>query len=229
MVAYLTAKCCGIVNYREPPAGPPPPENRSPHYVVAAPSEDIMHLIVFDHEIAVPVEEVEGKWKAARKGECGVGCLVLYDSLTDRFHVYDASTIEQGIQHLNLADVLVGFNSLDFDTPALEGFSGIAITPTQYDILIEIKAALGTDFAKGYKLNEVAKRTIERGKSGHGASAPILFKEGRHAELIDYCIADVALTRDLYRFIEENGYVITPGGDRLELTPPDEVYKWLNL
>lgn len=171
-----------------------------------------MHTVVFDLEIATPIEELPGGWNDARQGEAGVACVCLWDSNTERFHVYDSHSIEKCIEHLNSAELIVSFNGRNFDVPALEGFSGLEIYAEHYDILDEIWKAAGKK-VKGYRLGEVAPRTIGLGKDDLGAGAPILYRQGRHGELIDYCINDVHITKELFEFIREHGYVISPDPD----------------
>ena len=48
-------------------------------------------------------------------------------------------------------------------------------------------------------------------KTGNGATAPLLYQDGRLAELIDYCIEDVRIEKTLFEFIARYGYVIRHG------------------
>lgn len=180
------------------------------------------------------IEEIPSGWDGARRGEAGISCVCVWDSSTERFHVYSAKPFDEAnemgiwdqgdlddcLAHLNSADLLVGFNSIDFDTPALQSVSGCDILPEQYDILREVWRALGKR-QKGFRLNDLCKRHGIGEKTETGESAPKLYKSGRHGRLIDYCINDVHLTLKLARLIEQQGYVETPEGEQLLVRRPD--------
>lgn len=179
-----------------------------------------MHILTWDLEIAKPVESLPNGWEDARSGGAGISCLVIYDNQTQRYHLYDSHTLDAAVDHLNSADLIVGFNTLGFDTGVVLGVTNRHITARQYDILHEIWAAIGRRL-KGYKLDDVAQRTIQLGKSGTGEFATALVAAKRWAELFDYCIGDVHITRLLFNHIVQHGWVYTPDMDTLFLDPPD--------
>src|SRR5689334_11647100 len=129
-------------------------------------------------------------------------------------------TLDDCIDHLNTADCIVGFNSVEFDIPCLEGASDRDITSLAYDILQDIWAALG-EKTKGYGLGAVCQRTLSIEKNGNGERAPKLYQEGRYAELIDYNIHDVHMTRKLANFIRTYGHIIDVEGNPLALPALD--------
>jgi DEAD/DEAH box helicase domain-containing protein len=45
-------------------------------------------------------------------------------------------------------------------------------------------------------------------KSGDGLQALAWWKEGRIQEIVEYCRMDVQLTRDLYLYGRQNGYLL---------------------
>lgn len=182
------------------------------------------HVVVLDLEIARPIDSDPDGWAAARRGDLGVSAVVIWDSLTDRPHVYDERTINAAMEHLNSADLIVGWNIQDFDIPCLEGFTETLVDVPQYDILQKVWESLGSRFLKGYKLGDVAQRTIDRKKSGNGESAPKLASLHRYAELFDYCINDVSITKELYNFILDNGYIVGTDGGQVQIEPPAETW-----
>lgn len=178
-----------------------------------------MRTLFWDIEIRLSPDEVPDGWEGARRGECGVSCVAIYDSETGRFHVYDEHDLERCVEHLNEAELLVGFNTLEFDTPALQGAAGLDIFPDQYDILHEVWKALGTR-VKGYKLDDICQRLDLGRKNSNGEFATQLYRKGRFGRLFDYCIQDVHLTKSLSNYIEENGYITGPDGQFLHLPRP---------
>ena len=175
-------------------------------------------VLTWDLEIRHPVHQVGG-WHSVRNGEAGVSILVIKDTETGRPHFYDDHNLDAALAHLNSADLLIGYNSIDFDTSVVQSITGECIIAPQYDILASIWSALPSRH-KGYKLTEVAERTLGRGKSGNGAFATTLVAEGRWADLVDYCANDVYLTAALYNHVIDKGWVLTPDGSELWLPEP---------
>jgi len=98
---------------------------------------------------------------------------------------------------------IIGFNSKSFDDNLCKA-NGINIETT-YDLLEEIRiAAFGSplwqDTPKGhsYSLDAIA-RANGYAKTGSGAMAPMLWQEGKHQKVIDYCINDVKLTVEILK------------------------------
>lgn len=170
---------------------------------------------MWDLEIAKPVKK-ERDWDAAKCGKHGISSLVLYDNLTERYHLYDENTLERAADHLNSADLLVGFNNSEFDRPCFQGYTGLALLPPDYDLLAVVWSALGKR-QTGWRLGTICEHTLGEGKINHGASAPHLYAEGRFGELFDYNLHDVYLTRKLYNHIVL-GNAISNGKRELEIT-----------
>ncbi len=173
-----------------------------------------MNVIVFDLETRESPPEVG--WKNFAAQQISYGCAWL--SSCDEFRLYGEDTIHKLAEDLHAADCIVGFNVLDFDLPLLkatlervtDGRASLdieAMRPKVYDILADIRKALGTQFAKGWKLDQVAESNLTCKKNGDGAMAPELWKAGRHAELCTYVLQDVKVERELWRHVLEHGMV----------------------
>jgi hypothetical protein len=112
------------------------------------------------------------------------------------------------------ADLIVGFNSLSFDDKLLKA-NGISIT-TDFDLLCEIREAVGMPrhYVKGvtrggYNLNNLARTNLGVVKTGTGELAPMLWQDGFCQQVIDYCLNDVKLLKQLYfRFVK--GRMVDP-------------------
>lgn len=179
-----------------------------------------MRVVTYDIEIADDPTTSPTGWEGARRGDCGLASMVLYDTNTGRYHVYDRSTLANGVAHLNAAGLLVSFDGLAFDTPVLEHLAGESILPPQYDIMAKVRDAMDAEYGRwrpGSKLGQLCRRTIGLEKSGHGEHAPKLYHEGRYAELIDYNLNDVFLTRVLFNHIMDHGFVVMPCGESIDL------------
>ena len=72
---------------------------------------------------------------------------------------------------------------------------------------------------KGWKLDQVMKGTFGVGKIGNGADAPKWYQAGQIHKVINYCVDDVALERDLAAFVDRFGYMIGQGGEKVQIVP----------
>jgi DEAD/DEAH box helicase domain-containing protein len=105
---------------------------------------------------------------------------------------------------LEKADVVIGFNIDNFDMPTFIPYynADIKKIPT-LDVLTRIKDSAGHRI----KLDTVARDTLGIGKSGDGLDAIKYYNTKQWDKLEKYCIQDVAVTRDVYDFGLQKGYV----------------------
>lgn len=159
-------------------------------------------FVVFDLETQRSAQEVGG-WHNARKMGVSVG--VVYDSALDDFLVFRDDRMDELVQALRQADLVVGFNSLRFDYEVLRGYTkfDFSTLPT-LDMLDHIKARLGVRLS----LDTLGSATLNAAKTADGLQALEWWKQGRMEEITRYCTADVAITRDLYLFGRDNGYLL---------------------
>ena len=190
-----------------------------------------MDHIVVDVEIKKTIEETEGGWNATDK--LGVAVAVVYEYTSDRFRVFGDTQSELLAlrQRLLCADRISGFNIWKFDFPVIFGLPGrervTSLLPKTNDLLRRIWQSLGLDpdsFSRahgGWGLDAVVRGTLPGapGKIANGAMAPIWYQAGRWGEVVNYCVDDVTLERDLTNFIDQNGFVINGNtGQRLDIT-----------
>lgn len=104
---------------------------------------------------------------------------------------------------------LIGWNIVGFDIPVYEGDSDAGpVRPSQpaypfevFDLMLACQRRLG----HRVHLDEAARNILGEGKSGDGAAAPMLYRAGRHRELVDYCLKDVELTARIWDATVANG------------------------
>jgi DEAD/DEAH box helicase domain-containing protein len=159
-------------------------------------------LLFFDLETQKIAQEVGG-WQNTHLMRISVA--VVFDSLEDRFMVYDEGEIDALIDHLDKADLIIGFNIKGFDYRVLGAYThrDLHALPT-FDILEDVHRRLG--FRLG--LDHLATETLEHGKTADGLQAVEWFRQGEMDKLIEYCRQDVATTRDLFLYGLENGSLI---------------------
>jgi DEAD/DEAH box helicase domain-containing protein len=113
--------------------------------------------------------------------------------------------MEPLVEKLKSADLVVGFNLLNFDYGVLQPYTTEDLKKLKtFDILDDIKKRLGFRLS----LNHLANQTLKVEKSADGLQSLQWFKEGKMDLIIDYCIKDVEITRDLFNFGIENEYLL---------------------
>ena len=157
---------------------------------------------VFDLETQRSYKDVGG-WNHADR--MGISCAVLYDSEQDRYFEYLEDGVPEFIEHVKSLSLLVGFNSKRFDYLVLKGYSDFDFNKLpSLDILEEVHNRLGYRLS----LDSLASVTLGAEKSADGLQALQWWKEGRIKEIVEYCVKDVQLTRDLFLFGKENKYLL---------------------
>jgi DEAD/DEAH box helicase domain-containing protein len=175
-------------------------------------------IAVFDAEIKKRIEDCSRGWKS--HDEMGISVLCLYDYVTGRYRVFDDKNAASALAILSTYDLVVGFNTVGFDWKLVNATWGKVDNrrSKDFDILREIWIALGLDpdhfdpaTHGGYKLDDVARETIQMTKTANGAAAPIMFQNGEWADLVDYCLEDVRIERTLFEFVVSHGFVVRNG------------------
>jgi len=197
------------VSMRDETAFPPGAALNEPEVVAqAVPPEWLKEemrkkrLLFLDIETQRSAEEVGG-WQ--NKHLMRVATAVVYDSREDSFTAYGEDRVHELIEVLKGADLVVGFNIVDFDYSVLKGYSSFRFQELKtFDILQEISKQLGYRLS----LNHLAHKTLNREKSADGLQSLQWFKEGKMAEVIAYCEKDVEITKDLFLFGLANGYLL---------------------
>lgn len=190
-----------------------------------------MNKYVIDIEIRA---EVGGELGWDDTDKLGVAFCCVYDYAADRNRVFGGSAEELNELRALLceADEVSGYNILNFDYPVIFGLSKDEwkvsavrqqMIPRTNDILRRIWISLGLDpdhfvgkTHGGWRLDDVVRETLNsRGKIANGAQAPIWFQQGELCKVINYCLDDIALERELAEFVDKYHYVISRGGSRV--------------
>jgi DEAD/DEAH box helicase domain-containing protein len=159
-------------------------------------------IVYFDLETQKTAQDVGG-WQNSHLMRVSVA--VIYDSLEQRFVSFTEDKIDDLLERLEKADLVVGFNIKRFDYAVLGAYTGKDLRELNtFDILEDIHQRLG--FRLG--LDHLAKETLDQGKSAHGLMAVDWFRDGEMDKLTKYCEDDVAITRDLFLHGLNNGHLI---------------------
>ena len=159
-------------------------------------------LAVFDLETMRGASEVGG-WHRAYLMGMSVG--LVWDSHLNDFAPYFENEVEALIEHLRRADVVIGFNIAGFDYSVLKGYTRFDFRQLNtLDILREVYARLNYRVS----LDALARATLNTPKSADGLQALRWYKEGRMDLIEKYCRKDVEITRDLFNYGVERGYLL---------------------
>lgn len=159
-------------------------------------------IVVFDLETQRSAAEVGG-WNNAHLMGMSVG--VVWDSHANKTITYLENDIESLISHLQIADLVVGFNVIGFDYSVLRGYSQFDFkTINTLDILRCIHQRLNYRVS----LDAVGKATLNVSKTADGLMALKWFREGKIDLIEKYCRKDVELTRNLFNFALKEGYLL---------------------
>ena len=155
----------------------------------------------FDLETQKSADDVGG-WGNIHKMKLAVG--VVWDSIDQDYFVYEEKDAKTLFEKLRKADLVIGFNVIGFDYTVLQPYSDFDLQEINtFDMLVDVKKLLNFRLS----LNHLAQHTLNAKKSADGLISLQWYKEGKIDKIIHYCKQDVEITRDLYLYGEEHGYV----------------------
>jgi len=199
-------------------------------------------MLIYDIEIvkAIPPKNPQGPYDEGIQycagwqdhANMGVSVIGAYDYVENRSRVFCADNIGEFAMLCKERTPLVGFNSIAFDNAVLcKTYPQFDYAWHEdercYDLLREIwvAAGLGPTFKYpshvGYGLDAVCERNFGTRKSGDGALAPVLWQRGDVGTVIDYCLNDVWLTKQILDKVLADGTLVSPkDGSLLTLRRP---------
>ena len=132
-----------------------------------------------------------GGWN--RKGDMRMSVGAIFSTRSGRYEIFSEARVHELIKRLRSADLVVGFNVLNFDYHVLMGYTVldlIAELPTA-DLMLDMEKRLGHRLA----LDCVADATLGVRKTAAGLDAIRWWREGRMLDIAAYCCFDVKVTR----------------------------------
>ena len=160
-----------------------------------------MNLVYFDLETQKLFEDVGVRDASKLLLACGV----TYSTAKNDFSVYWEKDAAALVAELKSADKVIGFNIKNFDYQVLqpytpqENFRGFR----SVDMLDDIFRVLGFRIS----LDSLAKACLGATKTADGIQSVEWFRAGELDKVAEYCKADVDITRRVYEFGRDNGFV----------------------
>ncbi len=153
-------------------------------------------IVYFDLETQKTADEVGG-WDPASKMKMKMSVGVTFSTKTNQYHIYTEDQVEDMIQQLMRASVVVGFNHVNFDYQVLAGYSLLDFSQIpSFDMLVEVDKILGHRL----KLDSIAEATLGYGKTADGLDAIRWWREGKIYEIAEYCAYDVKITKEVFEY-----------------------------
>lgn len=135
----------------------------------------------------------------------------IYDFATDTLKAFQEHELKDMWHFFEKADAIIGYNSEHFDIPLLNKYYAGDLTKIKsIDLMKTIQKSLG----RRIKLQDVAHATLGVSKSGQGLDAITWWKNGEIEKIIEYCLKDVSITRDLFNHIKTNKKILVPDGEK---------------
>jgi hypothetical protein len=155
-------------------------------------------IVYFDLETQRSANDAGG-WD--RKRDMGMSLAVTYSTAAGEYRVYPEKEVHELVDQLVRADLVVGFNVLNFDYEVLAGYTVLDLSHAArtLDLMVEVQKKLGHRLS----LDSIASATLGVGKTGDGLDAIRWWREGRILDIAEYCCFDVKCTK----LVHEHGVI----------------------
>lgn len=159
-----------------------------------------MNYIVFDIETQNIFQEVGSSDPA----DLDISVVSVYESKTDTIKSFTIEEFSEMWSMFENTDAMIGYNSNHFDIPLLNKYyAGDLNEIKSIDLLVDIKKSFG----RRPKLDDVAAATLGKQKISHGLQAVEWWKTGEIDKIKKYCEEDVMITKQVFEFARDNGFV----------------------
>lgn len=165
------------------------------------------NIVYFDLETQRSFGDVGG---FANKGKMGISVAVTYSTARGTYEIYAENEMDRLGEELIRADLVVGWNHLQFDYPVLQPyvFHTLAEQTINLDMMLELETLLGFRL----KLDSVASASLGMGKTADGLDALKWWQEHKKTgdfaplrKIAEYCAFDVKVTKCVHEYALEHG------------------------
>jgi hypothetical protein len=160
------------------------------------------NVIYFDLETQRSADDVGG-WN--NKKDMGLSVGVTFSTADGQYRIYAERHVQDLVKTLLRADLVIGFNILNFDYEVLQGYTPLDMrqVPT-LDLMADIAQKIGHRIS----LDAAAQATLGTEKIADGMDAIRWYREGRLMEIAEYCCYDVKITRLLHEYGQEHHQIL---------------------
>ena len=173
-----------------------------------------MNIVYFDLESQKLFEDVGGRDASKLLLACGV----TWSTQRNDFAVYWENDVAALVAELKSADRVIDFNIINFDYEVLKPYAPTVNFRSfrSTDMLQDIHRVLGFRLS----LDSIAKATLGANKTADGVQSVAWYRSGELGKVAEYCKADVDITRRVYEFGRDHGFVhyYSKLGSKLKVT-----------
>ena len=173
------------------------------------------NIVYFDLETQKSAEEVGG-WGNIRAMRMSVG--VTYSTARGEYKIYGEPQVNDLIDELRRADLVVGFNNQRFDYEVLLGHNDF-FDPEQIPTL-DLLVDLMKNLPHRLSLDSIATASLGVEKTSEGLQAIRWFREGKMLEIAEYCCYDVKITKLVHEYGIEHRQICYTNKFGKKLTVP---------
>lgn len=168
--------------------------------------------IVFDIETKHSFDEVGGRDQFHKLGVSVIGAYLYDENRYAAFEEHEIPEFEKLVKNASESGgKIIGFNIHHFDLPVLQPYISWNLKELlTLDLMNDVERGAGFRVS----LDNLAFETFGAKKSADGMQALRWYKEGKIAEIKEYCLKDVELTKNLYEYGAKNGHVLFYARDR---------------
>ncbi len=165
------------------------------------------NIVYFDLETQRSFGDVGG---FSHKAKMGVSVGVTYSTARGTYEIYAENEMEKLGEELVRADLVVGWNHLQFDYPVLQPyvFHTLGEQTVNLDMMLELEKIVGFRL----KLDSVASASLGTGKTADGLDALRWWQEHKKSgefaplrKIAEYCAFDVKVTKCVHEYALAHG------------------------
>jgi len=168
-------------------------------------------IVYFDLETQRSFGDVGGY---SHKEKMGVSVGVAYSTRTGEYQIFGENQMDELIVMLQRADLVVGYNHIDFDYAVLQKYTILNLEDAtlNLDMLNTVEEKLGHRL----KLDALASASLGCGKTADGLDALRWWQEYKKSDfkntepmmkIAEYCCYDVKVTKEVHEYGIKNGHV----------------------
>ncbi len=160
-------------------------------------------IVYFDLETRRTAADVGG-WN--NKDKMGISVAVTFSTKLNEYRIYTEDQAGALIDQLLHADLVVGFNQINFDYGVLMAHTVLDLREQirSLDLLVDLEQKIG----RRPSLDAVASATLGGlSKTADGLDAIRWWQQGKMMEIAEYCCYDVKVTKCVHEYGQKHGHV----------------------
>lgn len=167
------------------------------------------NIVYFDLETQRSFGDVGGY---ANKDKMGISVAVTYSTARGSYEIYPEDEMDKLAEELVRADLVVGWNHMQFDYPVLQPyvFHSLADQTINLDMMLDLESRLGFRL----KLDSAASASLGTGKTADGLDALKWWQEYKKTgnkeplmKIARYCAFDVKVTKCVHEYGLAHGHI----------------------